>query len=656
MKTILFAIAWGLACSSALAEDWFRALPDPNFCAKLTQQVFPNVDGVIIIKEQSLNVHRAEGTYRGLDLVGLGMTRTTIVIAKVFNEAGVKRLGSFEFEYREHYGDQIPSRFMARARVQKPDGSVIVMPEDDLSIVVSHQDRHGDPLARKALFKVPNLMPGDVVQLEYVLTEPFVRAYSGIFYYQDRMPTLFSNLAITCQERDEVRVFSFPAERIGEPKISQIATTLGSGETRFWSVKNLNAIPDEPCGHPFEEMSMMTAFIADEQYHDRTDWGTLSKNFWKEYLDKGSVKDARVRELGFLPSKDTVRLERVDSLYTALRKAIVLNPVNEVYPLVDYLDEVFEKKSGDASDLAAIFYKILQDWNVNVRAVWLRDRRQGTFESVVPTLRWFDRIGALVRIGDVEKLYDFDRAIPSHFSTPWFLKGITAMVFDGKSCIAKNLPAAKPGEAWIRESHDLAFGEKLEVRDSMSTTGAGAPVEDWRDGAYELKGAELNSYLQKAASANCVEAAADVQHSPLFDEREITVGVKGKSKATVALIDSFVSLRPSNEVLKALQDELLTPGRTNEVVLEEPYTMTIEWTIHHPSGYVLAELPKDTSITGFRGGAGSLLCQKMGDDAHMTARLDLKTQIIPVADFNSMMRLLVGLERSSERAVTFRKK
>lgn len=656
MRLAALLLTWFLAFSNALAQDWFRPLPDPKVGAQITQQSFPNVDGVIIVKEQLLNVHRTEVTYHGLDLTGLAMTRSTVLMAKVLNEAGVRRLGSFEYEYNEHFGDDIPSRFMARARVQKPDGSVVTMPESDVSIVVSHRTSDGQPLARKALFKVPDLMVGDVVQLEYVLTEPFVRAYSGIFYYQDRMPVLISNVAVTCQARDDVRTFSFPAQKIGEPKVSQMATTLGSGETRFWTVRNLNAIPQEPHAPPFEELSMLTAFVATEAFHEQTSWANLAKSYWDEYLDKGSVKNSRVKDLGFAPPAGPVSFERVDSLYTALRTAIVLNAVNSLYPLVDDLDEVFEKKGGDASDLAAIFYKILQDWKVDARGVWLRDRREGGFEETVPTVRWFDRIGVLVKAGGIERLYDFDRAIPSRFSTPWFLKGITALVIDGKGCRSMKTPPSTPGDAWIRESHDLTFGERFAVRDSMVTTGAGAPAEEWRENGYELKGAELQSYLQRVVSEKCMESAAGAHHSALLDEREVRVAVTGTSKATVATIDNFVSIRPVNQALKSLQEEFLAPGRTNAIVLDEPYSISMDWTIHHPQGYTLAEMPKDTVIQGFSGGQGSLVCTREGDDARLKLKLDLKSQVIPPNEYNSFMRLLVGLQRNTEQAVTFRKK
>lgn len=656
MRPVVSVLFCLVVCIPALAEDWFRPLPDPKFSTQLTQQAFPNTDGVIIVKEQFLNVHRTEVTYRGQELVGLAMTRTMVLLAKPLNEAGVRRLGSFEYEYDEYFGDEIPSGFMVRARVQKPDGSVITMPSRDVSIVVSHQSSQGEPLARKALFKIPDLMVGDIVQIEYTLTEPFVRAYSGIFYYQDRMPVLFSNLGITCQARDEVRTFSFPAERVGEPKVSQMASTLGSGETRFWSVKNLNAIPDEPHAPPFEEMSVMTAFVADEAYHEKTDWTTLARSYWGSYLDRGSVKDSRVRELGFVAPGGPVNFGLVDSLYTALRTTLVLSSVNNVFPLVDRLDNVFENKEGDASDLAAIFYKILQSWKVSASGVWLRDRRDGAFEIAVPTLRWFDRLGVLVKLGEVEKLYDFDRAIPTRFSTPWFLKGITAMVIDDKGCRSLTTPASRLGDAWIRESHELTFDERSAVIDSLVTTGAGAPVEEWREEGYSLKGAELRSYLQGVTSAKCIETAKGLSHSPLLDQREVQVSVTGKSKANVVAIDSFLSVRAANHVLKGLQEEFLAPGRTNAVLLDEPFSMSVDWTIHHPKGYVLSGMPKDTLLAGFPGGQGSFTCERKGDDVHLSARLEVKTQVIPPSDYNGMMRLLIGLQRTSEQAVTFRKK
>ncbi|MEW6509717.1 MAG: DUF3857 domain-containing protein [Bacteroidota bacterium] len=183
MNSPIAVLLWCLMLQVATAQEFLRPLPNATFAAQLTQNAFPSADGVIVLKEQSLNVHRSEITYRGVDLVGIAMTRTTVLIAKVFNEAGVRRLGSFEFEYKEYFGNEIPAGFAARARVQKPDGSVIVMPDRDVSVIVSHQDKHGEPIARKALFKVPDLMPGDIVQLEYSLTEPFSRTYSGIFYY-----------------------------------------------------------------------------------------------------------------------------------------------------------------------------------------------------------------------------------------------------------------------------------------------------------------------------------------------------------------------------------------------------------------------------------------------------------------------------------------
>jgi len=37
---------------------------------------------------------------------------------------------------------------------------------------------------------------------------------------------------------------------------------------------------------------------------------------------------------------------------------------------------------------------------------WIRDRRKGVYEQAVPSTSWFDRLGVLVKIGTMEKVYD----------------------------------------------------------------------------------------------------------------------------------------------------------------------------------------------------------------------------------------------------------
>ncbi|RPH37758.1 DUF3857 domain-containing protein, partial [bacterium] len=460
MKALLVALLLFQTVPFAKSDDFKRNLPDAGMLGQLTPERFPNQDAIIILKEQAFSVHQATIFYRGYEFEGPGTTRAKIMIVKLLTEAGARRYGSFEYTFPEWFGDEIRSAFEAHVRVLKQDGSIRVMPEDEIKTIVSRENRDGTPLERKVLFKIADLRAGDVLQIEQVHTTPLARSASGIFFYNDRDIVLFSNLAITLPAEDDVRYFSFPEERVGAPKVSEIAQSYGSGETYFWSMKNLNPIPDEPYGLPFADQSLITAFIddhpAENGYRPVTDWNSLAKEYASDYLDNNSIGDARISELGFAPEETGITLEKIDRLYESLRKAISLRSTNSIYPLSKDIDQIFEKKVGDASDLAYIMYTILKQWEQNANAVWIRDRRDGVYEETVPTLTWFDRMGVLVKVGNQEKVYDFDRSIPAKYDMPWFLNGIRVPVVTSSGCHHKLLnDACGVQDHFTRERHLL---------------------------------------------------------------------------------------------------------------------------------------------------------------------------------------------------------
>ena len=651
-----------LACAAVLqcrAGDFLRALPDPKVGAQLTPEKFKNADAVIILKEQSLAVNATSFMYRGYDLEGLAMTQTTVLLAKVFNKAGIDRFGSFEFEYPERFGDEIKSGFACRARVQKPDGEVVTMPESDVRVIVSDENSDGEPIARKALFKIPNLAAGDVVQIEYTLTEPLARATSGFFYYSDRVPVLYSNVMITVPAEDELKVYSFPADRIGEPKTAQMSKTYGAGPTYFWSLKGVNAIPTEPYTYTFGDLTLMTAFVVNHKMNNFlrvTDWNYIAGDYFKDFIDEGSVKHKRVEELGFREEKPAVTLRLADSLYTSLRRAIVLKSRNSLFPLSDDIDNVFTKKGGDASDLAYIFYKILHDWKADARVAWIRDRRQGTYEQSVASIYWFDRIGVLVRAGNEEKMYDFDRSVPAHYEVPTYLKSVTVPLLAGKTCEHRALPSVQGPGSYIRESHDLVFRGTQDLEDSLVYACEGTPAENLRSAVYDLKGKSLRDYCAAHATSRCLVDADTVITSAILDDPEIRLAFNGKSKASVAPVDAFLAVKLPNDALRGFREQIFTAVRYNDFVMIDPLIMSVSWHLRLPPGYALRTVPSDTTIRTVKGLAAVLKCTRVDDGLRMQAELKFSENVIPAENFPGIIRVLDGLLSSCEQAIVFAKK
>ena len=657
MKSLVLAALAAAAALGARADDFLRNLPDPKFAATLTQDRYRNHDAVVILKEQALTISRKNFTYRGVDFDGMGMTQTVILIAKVFTERGIQRFGSFDYEYPERFGDKFRSAFACRARVQKPDGTVLVMPESDVQLIVSEENSDGDPIARKAMFKVPDLAPGDVVHIEYTLAEPLVRALSGLFFYNDRSPVLFSNLMITLPSDDEIKFFSFPANRVGEPKSAQVSKT--SGPTYMWSLRNLNAIPDEVDTYTFEDLSMMTGFVVNPSingFHKLIDWNTIGREFYEHCVDKGSVTQKRIAELGFTGDRPAVTMKLADSLYTAIRHALTLKARNSLYPYADDIEQVFRKKTGDASDLAYIFYKILGEWKADVNVVWIRDRRRGEYERTIPTENWFNRLGVIVRAGSEEKVYDFDRSVAAHYALPSFLKAVTAPVVSAQGAWHRVLPAAGGCASCIRESHELRFRGMDAVRDSEVYACDGTPAEKLRKSVYELQGAQLAERLRKVASSRCLADADSVANSPVLEDPEIVIACTGRAVSAPSSVDKFVTLKLTNEALRDFREEIFSAIRVNDLVLIDPLAITVCWNIHVPAGYDVRTAPADTVIRAVPGLVAGLSTVRGADGFQVRVEARF-TQNVYAADlFPRVIGTLDALLAASETSIVLAKK
>lgn len=119
------------------AKGFIRNLPSENLIKQLTPENFPNMDAVIVLKDQSYKISTSSIIYRGLSLSGPSIVKTAITIVKTFNEAGVDRHANFEYDYFEPFGDEIPCGFQIQARVLKPSGKINKISSKNVRTIVS---------------------------------------------------------------------------------------------------------------------------------------------------------------------------------------------------------------------------------------------------------------------------------------------------------------------------------------------------------------------------------------------------------------------------------------------------------------------------------------------------------------------------------------
>ncbi len=661
MKTLVASICFLLTVGTSRGDDFLRNLPDIKFAGSLTSEKLKNFDAVIILKEQSLNSQPTSFIYRGLDLNGLSLTRTKVMIVKLLTEEAVQRYGSVEYGYREWFGDEFKSGIAARARVMKPDGAVMTMPEEDVSIIVTRERSDGTALERKALFKIPNLAPGDVVQYEIIHTEPFVYAPTGIFFYNDRDPVLYSNVYITLPAKWKANFYSLPPDRVGEPKMEQVSAKYGSGETRFWGLKNLNHIPYEPYARPFADQSLLTAFVV-EHYepsgmHMPMDWDILAREFYKHYIDEDEVADRYISALGFSPGEKSVALETVDRLYGALRKNIFLMERNSVYPVSDDIASVLEKKKGGASDLSYILYRILKKWNQNARPVLIRDKREGMYETTIPSRQWFDRLGVLVTIGDTEQLYDFDRCVAAAYELPWYLQDINVFIVESDKGTHKKITARHAVEKNIcSEVHHVTLGTAMRAKDAVVLSYKGSAAMKYRSAWYGMEPTDVRDQARLLASENSLASVDTTMTNKFLEEQEIRIHAVGEASSRLDRIESFITFQPKNHLLREFHKRFSSTSRLNPIFLDEPFKLRMEWNLTIPNGYKAADLPAARRFSGVGRATCSVTYAVAKDTLKIVAEDTFPETIIDVPQYKEFVTFLSASIEAVEKEVVLTKK
>lgn len=646
--------------AAAFAGDFVRELPNKELLEKLTPEKFTGKDAVVIVKEVSYNCEEKDIYYSGLPFKGMYTTMSHVTIAKLFNEAAVDRYGTVEFSYEEPYGNDIRNAYELRIRVLKPDGSIKEVDDDEIHNIVMVENAEGEPFVRKVICKIPNLAVNDVVQIEYGYSQVFTFGWSQVFAYNEPDPVLFSNLYITLPAKFEADFYSFPEERIGKPQQQQISKTFGSGKTYFWSVKNLNGIRNEPYSIPFMDQALITAFVVSSRsvgvYKPADSWAEIGRQFSEYELDKDDLRESQFAKLGFTMKRDGVTMATADSLYSAIRKFFTLNSYNVVFPESKKVSRLFDRKKGDASDLSYIMLTALHQWKQEAQAVFLRDRRQGQYEVGVPTMKWFDRLGVLVSINGVEKLYDFDESIPEHFVTPWFLKDITVGVIapDGVTHRRVN-PYSSAGQGTVLEQHTLSFDAAMKIADSMTVSLSGGPAQHLRQRISSRSEDETQLLLKNYATAECLSSVTVMDHSDIRRADPVRLSYSGPSHSTAEQLDAFLTLRLRNDALKGFHNALYSTARRNDVQLDEPVTMTMEWTVLLPKGYAVSSTDGNRVFTGPGGSTGVVRRTPSADKLLVKAEVVCPQTFMPYNQYPALMKLLDDVQAEAGKDVVLKK-
>lgn len=664
MKNWLCLFMMLVSLGGLQAQTFTRELPGKKMREFLAGKNFPNEDAVIVLNEQSYVVEPVTRYIYGFTTTVPMTSESNVQIVKVYDNAGAAEYADHDFYFAAYSVSGEKATFYARARVLKPNGDVEVMPKDDVKKIAFLKAWDGTPLVYKVIVKIPNVAAGDIIQYEsYHETDAYgallTKTFGGLFFYNNRAITLFSNLYITVPVSYGAQFYSFPEKEIGKPKIVKQTNPNGLTEvTYFWSVTNLRGIPDEPYSLPFEESSFMTA-VAGASSKEEVTWNKLAAHFEDKYLsDTGNPAD-ELKKLGMPDRKpgsvDT--LATIDTLYTKLRKYFLLSDVDDLYPDKGEIGDDFKNKKADASDQALIMYGILKHWGVSTHPVWIRDERDGDCETSVPVLDWFDRLGVLATVNGKNMLYDFDRGIPAQYETPWFLQNANVMVLGTDTCYQWTVVNSDPYPPNMSyEKHTMTFGKGDTLHDSIILDFKGRQAQHLRGKFYRSDSATVADYFKSRIEKNLLSNVSYIGVNDFLDRAYFAVGSTGISSANVQKINSLLVVTPGDLVLSEFRNKLYSSNRQNPVDFGVPFSFNVEFMISIPPGYTYVDTVKNESLIGPSGAFAVTQTHMMGRSVDDVTSVAFPQPYVKLEDYKALISFIDSALTLEKRSVVFKKK
>ncbi|MBI5471971.1 MAG: DUF3857 domain-containing protein [Ignavibacteriae bacterium] len=657
MKTIAFFLSLVFWISTAHSEEpqFYRQLPPLSEMNKITADKFRDADAVIILKETAYGERTRTFSAWASLITGEWIATTEILIAKVLNDHAVSHFGSFEYEFADHTelykALKVKAEFVFRARVMKPDSTVLILPDTSISTIDAVTASDDTPFLKKVIFKIPDVAPGDVVQIEQTHMQPFSDYVRRIFFYHDRYPILYSNLTIYVPSQDKFDFLSFPPEVVGKPTLVEDK----NGWMYSWGVRNLRAIPVEAFAKPFGEVSYLTAMVKKLHKDGSDGWKPLVKEYLKSFADKRSVNKSFVEEIGLKEEDGKATWDEVEEIYTALRKNIRLFSVNSIYSGSD-LRSVLDKRAGDATALANIMLEVLGRREVSATPLLIRDRRKGAYERSVSTLGWFDRMAVLVSLDGGEKVYDFDRSIPSHYEHPWYLHRTTVMaLYDtGVSHLYVELPLQLE-KLVSHEKHRVDL-KRSSATDSVTFTFTAAHAQRMRTQLYPLSGNRLSDRLRNILEQFALSSAETTSVNDFRDERELRITGTGEAQASVSSIDSFIVFRPKNHLVHDLRSRFTQGVRHSDICFDEPFCYAMEWRVNIPAGFTPMHIAEQTTLGMDQGITSSIRYKTHENTFEILADLIVNTEIVQASKYQDLLNFLDKSIATIERDITFVRK
>jgi transglutaminase-like putative cysteine protease len=536
------------------------------------------------------------------------------------------------------YSPKTQQLSVSRARIYRGEGRSIEA--DDLGESPVTDDSvaaYYDLRTRQYRFRDLNV--GDVIELEYTIT-PIANTNAYGHYFAELIA--FGGVLPCDLQRYVLRAPIEIRLSSAEHLLSHAQLRRGRDENIYvWEKSRIAALIREPHSPSWSEQA---SYLHVSNFQS---WPALGKWYADLIRPQFELNAELKRQVLEIVARHPNRLDRVAAI-----DELVLNNTRYValefgvYGFKPYpVSQTFSRRFGDCKDKASLMIALLRAAGIEAEIALVRTQRLGDIISKPASVSIFDH--AIVYVPEFDLWMDGTAEFARLRELPVEDQGVMALTvgLDGQA-VLRRTPRSSAADNYSRRTINARLDADGTIHFSGATYVRGEDAPELRR-HLEVREAKLGYVRDRLAQVLPAVEIHDVE-LPIGSSEAVSLSFSGD---LATFRGRHVATLPSSWMERNYLTTV-APGtsRTQDLLLEAPWTTEEEIHIQLPAGSRIASLPESQTITSAFGNA-KLDYHIDGSEITVLSNVQFKQTRIPASQFSSFHGFAASLERAFHRNI-----
>lgn len=416
------------------------------------------------------------------------------VRVKVLHERGSSR-GDIVIPFYSHNGFEFHTNIKAAAYNRNQAGEVTQSVLEKKSIFTEKMNQYWS----KTSFAIPNVKAGTVFEYEY---ESRMKHYGGLEYwnFQGDLPVLLSGYYLQVPPNTE---FAYSVQkRFDYPILVKPLPDVGG---IYFEMKNIPALRVEPYMDAPKDYQQRVIFqlatYRSSYGYDvsvATDWKKLAQELMGDKRFGAHLnKSLDSPELDGVLASVSDPLQRLNTIYNYVRRNLGWNQIGSLMTTKS-LRSVWSEKQGTSSEVNLILINLLKKYGLETYPLLVAERDFGKIDTTYPYLERFNKVAAIVFLGNKNYILDATDQFVLPGLTPYPLLNTIGFLVDRKN------------PAKVRINATSYYKKQVEINSVLDKTGMVRSVATFK----------LSDYARSTAAETFSSGSMQDLVSSLFVSKE----------------------------------------------------------------------------------------------------------------------------------------